>query len=108
MQQLIENNLHEEMKMQNYIDALEERTESIQDELVKALAEKREARKLRRAADRSKEYAKERALRRLDKWHAKRYLRRVAEDEVKRQSQAASKAEELMQKYKKGWRIHQK
>ena len=80
VQSHIDNAIHAESQMKNYVDSLNDKNESMRQELKEALSDKRNAARLSARARRV-------AQARLEKWHVKRFLRRAAEDEVFTQKQ---------------------
>ena len=71
----IDAHLKQELKMQNYIDGLEELNDELSEEVKAAISDKL-------AELKSNKKAKDLAGQRLQKWHDERNKRRQAEDEL--------------------------
>ena len=93
VQSHIDNAIHAESQMKNYVDSLNDKNESMRQELKEALSFKRNAERLSARARRV-------AQARLEKWHVERFLRRAAEDEVFTQKQHAQDLALLHSNYK--------
>ena len=81
-----------EMKMQHYINSLDESNAELTAELKTALEEKR-------AAKKAKAKAKKVAADRLEKWHAERALRQAYEDELAEKERIQRDMEAVLAKY---------